>query len=129
MTLRQYLVLLGVGTAIALAAAAIVLVAIDPVTAGSFAFAAFAITLGAALVGLFTIIGTTVRVARHKQEDVGHAVAMSLRQGVFLSGMLLVALFLSSRGALTMLTAIVLVAAVTLVELVFLVRKKGDGVA
>lgn len=124
MTLRQYLMFLGFGTAVALAAVCIVLFGIDPATAGAGALIAFYITLGAAMIGVLTIVGTSIRVARHKEEDVGHAVARSLRQGVFLSALLLISLYLSSRGMLTMLTAILLILLVTLVEFFFLASKK-----
>lgn len=127
MTLRQYLIFIAIGTLAALAAAGIVLAAIDPVTAGGLAFAALYVTMGAALVGLFTLIGTSVRVARHKHEDVGNAVARSLRQGAFFSLLILAALFLSSRGLLSTLTVILLVLLLSFVEFFFLSRNKGQG--
>ncbi len=125
MTLRQYLLALTFGTVAAIAAAIIVIVAIDPITASGFAFLALYITLGAACVGLFTILGTLYRVARNKTEDVGDAVARSLRQGAFLAILVLVALLLSSHGYLRIWTTLLLVALVTLVEFFFVMRKNG----
>lgn len=125
MTLRQYLLALSFGTASAIAAAAIVIFAIDPVTAGNVAFATLYITLGAACVGLVTIVGTLWRVRKNNSEDVGDAVARSLRQGVFLAFLALVALYLSAHGYLTIWTALLLVAFITLVEFFFLAAKKG----
>lgn len=127
MTLRQYLMFIAIGTFAAIAAAVIVLVAIDPVTAGGLALTALYVTMGAALVGIFTLVGTTVRVARNSHEDVGYAVARSLRQGVFFAILVLAALFLSSHGLLSALTALLLVLLLSVVEFFFLVRKKGQG--
>lgn len=124
MTLRQYLLALSFGTVAAIAAAAIILLMIDPVTASLLAFATLYVTVGAALIGLLTIIGTLWRVHSNKTGDVGDAVARSLRQGVFLSVLVLVALFLSSHGFLTIWTALLLVVFVTLVEFFFLAAKK-----
>lgn len=125
MTLRQYLLALSFGTAAATAAAAIVIFAIDPVTASGLAFLTLYITLGAACVGLLTILGTLWRVRKNESEDVGDAVASSLRQGVFLSFLILVGLYLSAHGYLTIWTALLLVAFVTLVEFFFLAAKKS----
>lgn len=125
MTLRQYLLALSFGTASAIAAAAIVIFSIDPVTAGNVAFATLYVTLGAACVGLVTIVGTLWRVRKNTTEGVGDAVARSLRQGVFLAVLALVALYLSAHGYLTIWTTLLLVAFVTLVEFFFLAAKKG----
>lgn len=125
MTLRQYLLALTLGTALALAAATVVVIGIDPVTAGLFAFGALYITLGAASVGLITIVGTLWRVAKTDTEDVGDAVARSLRQAVFLSILGMTALYLSAHGYLTIWTTLLLVAFMTLVEFFFLAAKKG----
>lgn len=125
MTLRQYLLALLFGTVAATAAAAIIVFAIDPVTASGLAFATLYVTLGAACVGFLTIIGTLVRVRKNESEDVGDAVARSLRQGVFLSFLVLIGLYLSAQGYLTIWTALLLVAFMTLVEFFFLAAKKG----
>lgn len=125
MTLRDYLIALSLGTFSALAAAAIVLFAIDPATAGSLAFLAIYITFGAGLVGLFSIVGTLVRVKRSKTEDVGQAVARSLRQALFFTGLILCSLYLSAQGMLTFWTVMLLVLLVTLVEFFFLAGKKN----
>lgn len=125
MTLRQYLFALTLGTVLAVAAAAVVVMGIDPVTAGIFAYGALYGTLGAASVGLLTTIGTLWRVAKSENEDVGDAVARSLRQAVFLSVLGLVALYFSAHGYLTVWTTLLLVLCMTLVEFFFLASKKG----
>lgn len=127
MTLRSYLLFLAIGAITALTAAGIVLTAIDPVTASGTAFVALYVTLGAGFVGLFTIVGTVIRVSRNKNEEVGTAVARSIRQGAFFSLLLLVALYLSSRGMLNTFTAVLLVVFVTMVEFFFLIGKKDHG--
>lgn len=126
MNLRDYLLALTLGTVAALSAAGIVLFAIDPATAGPLAFTALYITLGAAAVGLFSIVGTLIRVYREKTADVGMAVARSLRQAIFFSGLLLLSLFLSSRNLLTVWMMVLLVILFTLVEFFFLASKKRN---
>ncbi len=125
MTLRHYLLALAFGATAAVVAALIVLLGIDPVTAGTFAFGTLYVTLGAACAGILTIIGTLVRVRKHTHVDVGDAVARSLRQGVFLSVLVLVTLYISAHGYLTIWTALLLVIFVTLIEFFFLIAKKG----
>jgi ABC-type transport system involved in cytochrome bd biosynthesis fused ATPase/permease subunit len=125
MNLRDYLLSMLFGTLAALAAVIIVLIMIDPASAGLLAFASLYITLGAAAVGCFTIVGTLVRVRRQEAgADVGQAVARSLRQAIFFAILLLISLFLSSRDLLTVWTVILLIILVTLVEFFFLAGKR-----
>lgn len=125
MNLRDYLLSILAGTVAAFTSAVIVLIMIDPASAGILAFASLYITLGAAAVGLFTIIGTLVRVRRQvASADVGQAVARSLRQAVIFAVLLLTSLFLSSRDLLTVWTVLLLIILVTLVEFFFLAGKR-----
>ncbi len=125
MNLRDYLLSILAGTVAALTSAVIVLIMIDPVSAGLLALASLYITLGAAAVGLFTIIGTLVRVKRQAAgADVGQAVARSLRQAVIFALLFLISLFLSSRDLLTVWTVLLLIILVTLVEFFFLAGKR-----
>jgi hypothetical protein len=126
MTLRDYLIALSIGTLAALAAAGIVIFAIDPVSAGGLAFLALYITLGAAGIGFFSLIGTAIRMLRNPHADVGMVVARSLRQGIFFAVLLVVALSLSSHGMLTVWTVLLLVILVTLVEFFFLVGRQTE---
>lgn len=125
MTLRQYLLALTFGTVAAVAAATVVIFGIDPVTAGDAAFVALYVTLGAASVGILTILGTLWRVHTNEDEEVNDAVARSLRQGVFLSIIALVGLYLSAHGYLTIWTTLLLVVFMSLIEFFFLAAKKG----
>ncbi len=125
MNLRDYLLALLCGTLAATAAAVIVILMIDPVSAGFLALASLYITLGAAAVGAFTIIGTLVRVKRQDAgADVSQAVARSLRQAIIFALLVLVSLFLSSRDLLTIWTVVLLIILVTLVEFFFLAGKR-----
>lgn len=127
MTLRQYLLALTFGTALAIAAACVVVFGIDPVTAGALPFVALYVTIGAAGVGVLTILGTLWRAGKNETEDVSDAVARSLRQAVFLSLLGLVALYLSAHGYLTMWTTLLLVVFVGLIEFFFLAAKEREG--
>ena len=113
------------GTVAAIAAAMIVIFGIDPVTAGGAAFVALYITLGATCVGILTILGTLWRVHTNEDEEVNDAVARSLRQGVFLSIIALVGLYMSEHSYLTIWTTLLLVVFMSLVEFFFLAAKKG----
>lgn len=124
MTLRDYLIALSMGTIAALTAAGIVIVAIDPVSAGSLAFLALYVTLGSGCIGLFSLAGTLVRMLRNPHADVGMVVARSLRQGIFFSVLVVVSLSLSSQNMLTVWTVLLLVILVTLVEFFFLIGRQ-----
>ncbi len=116
MSLRQYVVMLALGTAISISAWCIVMISIDPSTAGVFAFFVFYLTLGAGIAGLFTIGGTMIRARKYAEEEVHAAVARSFRQGVMLSLLFLTCLFLLSRNLFSLGTMVLLIVLVGLIE-------------
>ena len=120
MNLRQYLLILALGTAVALGAWAIVLMAIDPVTAGGLSLLIFYVTLGSGLVGLFTIVGTVLRARKFKDSGLGLAVTRSLRQGTLLSILLIVSLILLSTGRISTPLLFLMVGISALIEFFFL---------
>lgn len=121
MNLRQYITILALGTAVALSAWAITIMAIDPFTAGTPALIVFYVTLGTGLAGLLTIIGTVMRASRFPEAGAGVAVIRSFRQGVLLSALILVSLVLKSMGLFSSPVLLVLIGILALVEFFFLI--------
>ncbi len=120
MNLRQYLSILAIGTAVALSAWCIVVMAIDPMTAGGLAFLIFYITLGSGLVGLLTILGTVVRARNHDEQGLGTAVARSFRQSIFLSTLVVGSLYLMGSGMFSTPILFLLIGIFGLIEFLFL---------
>lgn len=120
MTLRDYVIVMGIGTAAAWLAFAVVVVSIDPVRAGWLGLAFFYLTLGLSAIGTLSIGGAAVRVRVHPGDMPSRQVAMAFRQAVLLSVLLIVSLVLLSAGFFRFWTAILLVLAFATVELAFL---------
>jgi hypothetical protein len=120
MNLRQYLSIMAIGTAVALSAWCIVVIAIDPITAGGLAFGVFYITLWSAAVGLITILGTLVRARKNTEEDVTVPVVRSFRQAVLLSSLIIVTLYLMGAGMFSTPVLFLLIGILGLIEFGFL---------
>lgn len=124
MTLRQYLVLMCIGTALAWAAVALIVSSVDPFETQSVVFGAFYASLFLALTGTLSLIGFTARVALLKEKlVVSVQVAVSFRQAVLLALLIVVSLFLKSRSLLTWWNALMIVAALTVLEFFFISAK------
>lgn len=119
MSLRQYLIVLALGTAMSLSSWSIVMIAIDPLTAGHLAFFVFYLTLGAGVAGIATIIGTLIRVMYRPDALIDHIVARSLRQGVLLSVLFIACLVLLANGLFSLGTMLLFIGIVVGIELVF----------
>ena len=120
MSLRQYLVVLALGTAISLSSWCIIMIAIDPATAGTLAYVVFYLTLFAGIAGLFSLCGTVFRSWRAPHAPIDHAVARSFRQGMLLSGLVVTCLVLLAASLFSFGTMMLLVVLVGLVEFLFL---------
>lgn len=126
MNLRQYLVFMSIGTAVAVSAWCVVLIAINPVSSGAIALAAFYTTLCLGLAGLFTILGTTIRSWRFPDREVGGIVHRSFRQAIFLTLLIAGSLYLMSMNMFSTLTLFVAVLALGFLEFFFLVSSPTD---
>lgn len=122
MTLRHYLVILALGSALAWAAWIIVLLFLHPTAGGGMAILAFLGTLVFALTGTLTILGTLVRMGRYGDTGFDLAVARSVRQGFWLALLVAGSLLLAARGMLSLGAVILLILGVALLEVVFLAR-------
>lgn len=126
MNLRQYLIVMSIGTAVAISSWCVVLIAMNPLTSGAIALIAFYLTLTLGLAGLFTILGTAVRAARFPNRDVGGIVNRSLRQAIFLTVLLVGSLYLMTQGLFSTLTLFIAVLALGFLEFFFLISSKDE---
>ena len=126
MNLRQYLIAMSMGTAVAVSAWCVVLIAMNPLTSGPLALAAFYVTLSLGLAGAFSIIGTMVRAYRFPEREVGSIVNRSLRQAVFLTILLIGSLYLMTQGLFSTLTLFIAVVALGFLEFFFLMSSKDE---
>lgn len=120
MTLRDYVIVMGIGTAAAWLAFVVVLVSIDPLRAGWVGLAFFYLTLGLASIGTLSIGGATIRVRARPEDMPSRQVARAFRQAVLISILVISSLVLLSVGFFRLWTAVLLVLAFTTVELAFL---------
>ncbi len=125
MTLRQYLVVLALGTAMSISSWCIVMLAIDPVTAGLLAYGVFYLTLGAGVAGVCTMAGTVFRAWRAPEKPIDQAVARSLRQGIVLALLCMTSLILLAQELFSLGTMLILVVLAALVEALFLSMTAG----
>ena len=116
MTLRQYVVLMTLGTFLCWGAWFLVVMYLDPATAGWLGFGFFYSSLFLALVGSFSLIGLGFRLYILQSEVVFRQVSVAFRQALSFSVLMTVGLFLESKDLLTWWNAVMLVLAVTLVE-------------
>jgi hypothetical protein len=128
MTLRQYLILMAAGTALAWAAVGAIIFTVDPSAAPTIVFAVFYASLFLALTGTLSIVGFLLRIfLLRKQLVVSRHVAISFRQAVLLALLIVIALFLRSRSLLTWWNALLIVAALTVLEFFFISTKVPSG--
>jgi len=124
MTLRQYLAIMTGGTAIAWIAVALIVTNVDPFRAPMAVFVVFYASLFLALTGAFSVIGFILRIALLRQQlVVSRHVAISFRQSLLLAALLSAALYLNSRQLLTWWNALILLAAMTVLEFFFISTK------
>jgi hypothetical protein len=128
MNLRQYITVLALGTMVALCAWAIIVIAIDPLTAGPLALLVFFVTLGSGLVGLLTILGTVMRSTRFPEAGAGLAVIRSFRQAILLTALILTSLVLMAKGVFSTPLLFVMIGALGLVEFFFLIVQDRHAV-
>ena len=120
MSLRLYLIIMTLVSLIAWIAWLIVIHTIDPTKSGFLGFFLFFVTLGISVLSSVTLIGTLLRVWMKKDQVVYRHVVRSLRQGLILTALFLVALILSGIGLLVWWVLVLLVLIASILELIFL---------
>jgi hypothetical protein len=130
MTLNAYLRGMKVSTVTAFFAWAAVVLYIDPKAAGWFGNGLFYVTLFLWLAGAAMLLSTWLRKKLKGEENVAMALGTSLRQSMFLSLYALILLSFQYFRILAWWDALLVAAAVLLIELRFLHRyqKKEDKV-
>ena len=126
MTFRMYMLFMSVATALSAGAWLFVMWSVNPFEATASGFVMFYLTLLMSLVGIFTIAGVGYRVLILRRTDVvSREVRISFRHAVFLSLIAVIALALSAAGWLHWWAVLALIATVSVVEYVFLVKEEA----
>ncbi|OGH88173.1 MAG: hypothetical protein A3J93_00320 [Candidatus Magasanikbacteria bacterium RIFOXYC2_FULL_42_28] len=101
MTLKQYLILMSVATAVCWLAWLFVIFNLDPTTAGALGLSFFYFTSFFALIGTFATLGFWMRELFSKTDEVEfRIVKKTFRQGIVLSGFIILMLFLQQKEML-----------------------------
>ncbi len=117
MTLRTYLALMAVGTALSWGAVALIVVALDPAQTPTIVVVMLYASALLALTGTFSIAGLALRRTILRGEFlVSRQVAVSFRQAILLALLVVIALAFRSRSLLTWWNAALLAAAALLLE-------------
>ncbi len=126
MTLRQYLILMGLGTAISLIAVMLILTMVNPEQTSIAVFAVFYASVFLAVTGALSIVGFTMRVIiLKKQLFLSKEVAVSFRQAVLVAALVIGALLLQSHQLFSWWTALLMVLAMTVFEAFFISTRRG----
>ena len=124
MTLRQYLLIMSLGTILSWGAVGLIMRTFYPTDIQSTVLIIFYISLFLALVGTFSLAGFILRIFLLKQQLlVSRHVAISFRQGILLALLLIVALILQSKSMLSWWSALLAVLALTILEFFFISTK------
>ena len=125
MSLKQYLIILGICTGLCWLGWLLVILLINPYQAGWMAFMFFYLSLAFALLGSFAIIGFMFRLRVLKKDEIAHkGINIASRQSVLFTVLILLALFLQSQRFLTWWNLVILALVVALVEMFFVSYKR-----
>ncbi len=126
MNLKQYLAFLTFGTIITWFAFVVIIINIDPVTAGTLAIVVLYAILFFGLTGLIAGLATFVRAIKFPKQAVEKLMKISLRQGFILTILIEGALILSSQEKLTWWMLLLLIGLVVIVEFISLSLAKDS---
>ena len=125
MTLRQYLVLMSIGTTICWGVWFIIIGNIDPQEGGVLGFVFFYTSLFLALSGTFSVIGFLIRKKMPKNDVVVfHHVRHTFRQGLLITSLVLLALLLLQFKLLTWWTGVLVVLLFLILESIIFANRK-----
>lgn len=125
MSLRSYLILMALATALAWLSWAVVLNGIDPTRSGVFGFLLFYITLAVALFGTFSILDLLIRLWRAKDIPAPRLVLIAFRHGILFSLLCISSILLLSQGWFRWWTMFLVVLITAFFELVFLTSRRA----
>ena len=126
MNFRQYMMVMGLGSAAAILGWLVVFYGMDPISSGVPSRIAFYVMLFFACLGTITFVGTAVRVLIvHKDALVSREVARAFRHALLFSSLIVLDLVLASAGLLRWWTLVLSILFVTAIELFFLTARRG----
>ncbi len=128
MSLKQYLIWMAIGTAVAWGAFFVVLNYLSPDTAGMLGFAFFYLSLFLSITGTLTLFGFAWRHFRHRDEVLFRHVSISFRQGLLLAAMAVGALLLQANKLLTWWNLGLLIVGLTLLEFFLLSARRSPRI-
>ncbi|HMB26332.1 MAG TPA: hypothetical protein VKP03_02860 [Patescibacteria group bacterium] len=125
MTVKQYLIILGLCTALCWLGWILVITLLNPFTSGSLALLLFYLSLGLALIGGFSILGFVIRVFVFTRNEVpSREISISSRQALLFTILIIVSLILQSFRLLTWWSICFMALLAGFTELFFLSYKK-----
>jgi len=129
MSLRAYLTLMAFGTIVAAATFFLVIYRVDPAAAGALGFTLLYLSLFFTVCGLVSILAFLVRIAVHRDEMLSRLVGLSFRQAVLFSALIVGALALHAHALLSWWNSLLMVAAVTVIEFIFISLERKPNVS
>lgn len=129
MSLRNYLVFMGISTLLCWGAWILVIVNINPENAGFIGLFAFYLTLLFALTGTLFFFSFIVRRFFNKEAIVSRQVGLSFRQAISYAIIVLGALWLQSQNLLNWGNILLLILALTVLEIFFVSRRRKRTVS
>ena len=125
MTLRQYLFLMLITTLLCWLGWFSVVSSIDPAMSGSLGYVLFYSALSMALIGSFSMVGLFLRSLLRKEAPVSRHAAISFRQALLLTALMIGSLFLRSRSLLNWWNLLLFVSTLTAMEFFLISMRKS----
>ena len=120
MSLRYFLISMTIATLVAYLVFVSVLYYFDPYQSGIMALVFFYVSLILALIGTFTLLGFIIRHFFTPTQIVFRDVATSFRQGILLSILIIMTLYLQQIDALSATSVVVVIIILTIIEILFI---------
>lgn len=127
MSLRLYLLIMSVMTALCAVMFGYILFTVDPETTNSVGFTLFYLTLFLLVSGATAIIGFIIRFIIFRHDLVINTVKIAFRQSFFFAGFIVAVLFLLSKNLLSWLNLAILIIGLSALEF-FLLSYSRQGV-
>lgn len=124
MSVKQYSVIMFIGTIICWAGWWMVVSTFDPASAGWIGFGLFYASLFLALVGTFALVGLGLRLVLLRHDMILVQATLAFRQAISFALLAIIALFLQSKNLLTWWNGLLLVGALTLIEFMIVSMKR-----
>lgn len=126
MTLTRYIILMLAATILCWVAWFLVVVYLDPDTAGWLGFGFFYLALFLSLVGSFALLGLGFRLYILRNELIFEQVSVSFRQALSFGALVIASLFLESKDLFTWWNELLLVLVLTFIEFAILILKRRE---